>query len=256
MAFMDAMGEAIPISLRELSATDKPGDLLEVFLWTDRKLQLRATRQKPLVQNGIIAFLRVSHVAQGVGFVSIGVDEDIPIFREYQESPIEEGKRYYMTLLYSEKEQRTVLTTRIANMLQHDAPYKQGQQVRFMILEKIEQGRVVVVDGKYRAFVHKNDVLPGVKRGEEYIGYVRDNRRDGLYVSMHKPGREKVEEAADKIMEMLLQHRGYLRLTDNTPAEEIQLRLRMSKGTFKSAIGKLYKERKVELTPRGIKLVK
>jgi predicted RNA-binding protein (virulence factor B family) len=34
------------------------------------------------------------------------------------------------------------------------------------------------------------------------------------------------------------------------------LRLRMSKSTFKMAVGKLYKQRKVEITPRGIKLLR
>ena len=84
MAYLDSMGEAIPISLREIAAGDKPGDMLDVFLWTDRSLTTRATRQMPLVSNGVIAFLRVTNVAQGVGFVNIGVEEDIPLFREHQ----------------------------------------------------------------------------------------------------------------------------------------------------------------------------
>ncbi|MBI1268628.1 MAG: hypothetical protein GC193_14500 [Cryomorphaceae bacterium] len=256
MAYLDSMGEAIPISLREIEAGHKPGDMLEVFLWTDRSLTTRATRKMPLVSNGVIAFLRVTNVAQGVGFVNIGVEEDIPLFREHQEEPIEEGRRYYMTLFFSEKEQRAVLSTQISRFLLRESDYKPGDTIKFMLFEKGDVGQIAIVDGKYRAFLHKNDTLPGIKRGDVYVGYVRDNSRDGLYISMHKPGRGKVDEAVERILDMLNQHRGYLRLTDNTPAEEIQLRLRMSKSTFKMAVGQLYKQRKVEITPRGIKLLR
>lgn len=256
MAYLDSMGEAIPISLREIVAGDKPGDMLDVFLWTDRTLTTRATRQMPLVSNGVIAFLRVTNVAQGVGFVNIGVEEDIPLFREYQETPVEEGRRYYMTLFYSEKESRAVLSTQVSRFMLDESPYKQGDTIKFMVLDKGDVGQVAIVDGKYRAFLHKNDALPGIKRGDTYVGYVRDNNRDGLYISMHKPGRGKVDEAVERILDMLNQHRGYLRLNDNTPAEEIQLRLRMSKSTFKMAVGQLYRQRKIEITPRGIKLLR
>jgi SepF-like predicted cell division protein (DUF552 family) len=43
-------------------------------------------------------------------------------------------------------------------------------------------------------------------------------------------------------------------LNDDSDPEEIKLRLRMSKGTFKKVVGMLYKEQKVLITKFGIKL--
>ena len=256
MAYLDAMGQAIPISLGELTAKHKEGDELEVFLWTDRQKELQATMKKPLVQTGQIAFLKVEHTAGKVGFVNIGVEEELPLFPEYQKDRIEEGRRYYMTLAFIEMEERAILTTNLDDFLTRKSPLETGQEVRFMIEEKSNAGWPIIVDHKYTGFLHKNDALPGMRRGETYVGYVRENEGANLYISMYRPGRAKVDDAIKRIMEKLEEHRGYLRLTDNTPAEEIQLRLRISKSTFKQAIGQLYKERKIDITPRGIKLKK
>lgn len=256
MAYLDAMGQAIPISLGELTAAHKEGDELEVFLWTDRQKELQATMKKPLVQTGKIAFLKVEHTAGKVGFVNIGVEEEVPLFPEYQGAPIEEGRRYYMTMMFSEMEERAVLSTKLDEFLTRKSELQMGEEVRFQIEEKSNVGWPIIVDHKFNGFLHKNDALPGMRRGETYVGYVRENEGHSLYISMYRPGRAKVDDAIVRIMEKLHEHRGYLRLTDHTPAEEIQLRLRISKGTFKQAVGQLYKDQKIEITPRGIKLKK
>lgn len=253
-AYVDAFGQAIPLSLAELEAKDKEGDQLEVFIYTDRNRELRATRKKPAVQIGTLAFLQVEQASDGTGFVNIGLEEDFPLFKEHQAEPIEAGKRYYITMLWSDGEERLVLTTRIAHLYNDDPAHEVGDQVKFFVIEKVPQGRKLLVDGKYPGFLHQNDMLPGVRRGDEYTGYVRELDRGRVKVSMYRSGRGKVDEAAERIMNMLEQHRGYLRLNDDTDPEEIKLRLRMSKNTFKQAVGKLYKEKKIVITRRGIKL--
>ena len=57
-------------------------------------------------------------------------------------------------------------------------------------------------------------------------------------------------------MEFLENNNGYIRLNDDSDPEEIKLRLRMSKKTFKKAVGVLYKEEKVIITKFGVKLNK
>lgn len=255
MAYLDSMGVAIPISLRELTAQHKVGDVLDVFIWTQRNGDLIATMRKPKVVPGEIAFLQVINMAGGSGFVDIGLDEDAVLYTHQQDEPIEAGHRYYMTMVFDATENRLVLTTRVKNLFSKNRPhYKMGDEVHFLILEKAERGRKVVVDNKYIAYLPEAAMLPNVRRGDRYRGYVTECDRQGFLISMYRPGREKVDEAMDRIMDLLGQGRGYLRLNDNTPAEEIQQRLKVSKKTFKQAVGQLYKAGKVELTPRGIKL--
>ena len=72
---------------------------------------------------------------------------------------------------------------------------------------------------------------------------------------MQKEGVELVNDAAQQLMDFLVANGGYARLNDDTPPEELKLRLRMSKKTFKKAVGLLYKEKKIEIKDDGIYLV-
>lgn len=255
MAYLDCMGLAIPLSLREVKAEHKVGDQLEVFIWTQRSTELVATLRKPKVVPGEIAFLQVTNVTGGTGFVDIGLDEDAVIYTAHQDEPIEPGKRYYMTMVFDPQEQRLVLSTKINHLFKRNPPYQLGDEVHFFILEKVDRGRKALVDGKYAAFLAVGDLLSQTRRGDRYRGYVQQNdQRLGLAITMYRPGREKVDEAVERILDLLNQGRGYLRLNDNTPAEEIQQRLKVSKKTFKQAVGQLYKAGKVDITSRGIKL--
>ena len=80
-----------------------------------------------------------------------------------------------------------------------------------------------------------------------------DNKID---VSLRKPGYESIAPGADKILEMLQSGRGYLRLHDNSSPEDIRSVLKMSKKTFKKAVGALYRDRKIEIREDGIYLIR
>jgi len=74
-------------------------------------------------------------------------------------------------------------------------------------------------------------------------------------VALGKPGYQKVEDEADKILRLLKQKSGYLPYHDKSAPEEIYEVFGMSKKTFKMTVGKLYKEKKIELTKTGMKLL-
>ena len=59
-----------------------------------------------------------------------------------------------------------------------------------------------------------------------------------------------MENAVDVVLRALEEGNGELNLHDKSPAEEIKSRLEISKKAFKSAVGMLYKERRIELSSR------
>ena len=65
----------------------------------------------------------------------------------------------------------------------------------------------------------------------------------------------RVEDESEKIVRLLKENDGYLPYHDKSSPEEIYSFFAMSKKTFKMATGALYKQRKIEFTPEGIKLV-
>jgi predicted RNA-binding protein (virulence factor B family) len=73
-------------------------------------------------------------------------------------------------------------------------------------------------------------------------------------VGVGKQGYSRVEEETDKILRLLQEHKGFLPYHDKSDPEAIYEFFQMSKKAFKMALGKLYKERKIQLETTGIRL--
>jgi len=80
-----------------------------------------------------------------------------------------------------------------------------------------------------------------------------DNKID---VSLRKIGYGRIEDAKEKIITHLKAKGGSLPLNDDSSPEKIKKALQISKGSFKKAIGGLYKEKIIDITSKGIKLKK
>ena len=63
-----------------------------------------------------------------------------------------------------------------------------------------------------------------------------------------------MDEMAERILQTLRENNGYIGLTDNSSPEDIYERFGMSKKAWKKAVGTLYKARKIDITPNGIRL--
>ena len=85
-----------------------------------------------------------------------------------------------------------------------------------------------------------------------YIKKIRDDNK--IDVSLRKIGYGRIEDAKTKILEKLKAKGGFLSLNDNSSPQRIKKELEISKGSFKKAIGGLYKEKIIDITSRGIKL--
>ena len=77
-------------------------------------------------------------------------------------------------------------------------------------------------------------------------------RKGFRMVLQAEPDLDVVGEA---VLKALRESGGYLPLGDKSDAAEIKARLGVSKNAFKQAIGRLYKQRLITLSPTGIRLV-
>ena len=84
-------------------------------------------------------------------------------------------------------------------------------------------------------------------------GFIRQIKEDKIDVMIGKPGFERVEDEAEKVLRLLQENNDYLPYHDKSSPEEIQEFFGMSKKTFKMTIGNLYKQRKIIFTQTGIK---
>lgn len=233
------------------------GDEMTVFVYLDQEERLVATTLEPLIRLDDFALLRVNHINKFGAFVGWGLEKDLFVpFRE-QARPMETGKRYLVHMHLDAKSNRLVGSSKISQFLNNDElTVTEGEEVDIIVSHFTDLGINVIINGKHKGLLYKNDVYDDIRLGERLVGYVKTIRPDNkIDISLQKAGVEGIEPNAEKILEELRASRGFLRLTDDSHPEDIKTVLKMSKKAFKKAIGSLYKQRLIEIKEDGIYLL-
>jgi len=69
-----------------------------------------------------------------------------------------------------------------------------------------------VINGSGEGLLYKNEVFQPLRRGQRIPGFIKKVRDDGkIDLCLHKPGIEKVDEAAEKVMDRLKARADYCR---------------------------------------------
>ena len=135
---------------------------------------------------------------------------------------------------------------------------EEGEEVDLIVSHITDSGVNVIINEAYKGLVYKDQIFDEtIRTGDRMIGWIKTIRPDNkIDVMLQKPGYENVEPNSQLIMDELKASRGFLRLSDKSHPEDIKTVLKMSKKTFKKAIGLLYKEKLIEIKEDGIYLVK
>ena len=233
------------------------GDSLTVFVYLDHEERPVATTLKPYVKLNEFAHLKVNYINEFGAFLNWGMEKDLFVpFRE-QARPMQEGKRYLVYCFMDEKTKRLVASSKTQQFLdKEEANYANGEEVNLIISHISDAGVNVIINEKHRGLAYANEVYGVIKPGLRMKGYIKQVRPDGkLDVSLRKLGVEAIEPSAQVILDELKANKGFLRLNDNSHPEDIKTVLKMSKKTFKKAIGTLYKQKQIEIKEDGIYLV-
>ena len=92
--------------------------------------------------------------------------------------------------------------------------------------------------------------------GDRTVGYIksiREDRKINLTLELHERSAQDV--LADRIMEHLKASGGASALTDYSPPQAIYKQFGVSKGKYKKALGKLYKQRRISLSRDKVMLL-
>jgi predicted RNA-binding protein (virulence factor B family) len=91
--------------------------------------------------------------------------------------------------------------------------------------------------------------------GQRCEGFVKTIRPDGkIDLSLDPAGYARVKPLAERILATLRANNGHLAMSDTSPPEAIRDTFQASKKAFKQALGTLYRNRLIDLTPSGIQL--
>jgi predicted RNA-binding protein (virulence factor B family) len=250
------LGEVL-LPHREVPKDNVIGAFLDVFIYTDSEDRPVATLMRPKAMPGEFARLKCVAVT-GVGaFLDWGLPKDLLVpFRE-QKGRMEPGASYLVHVGVDETSDRIIASTRISRHLDR-APHslKPGDEVDLVIFGKTTLGYKAIVNGAHSGLLFHDKVFQPLQPGEKTKGYVETVRDDGkLDLTLHAPGRAKVEGLEERILSELNARGGFWAIGDHSSAAEIHEELGVSKRTFKQAVGALFRKRLIRLEERGLRII-
>ncbi len=234
------------------------GDEIIVFVYLDHEERPVATTLEPYILLDEFGLLRVNYVNNFGAFLDWGLEKDLFVPFKEQARPMEKGKRYLVFAYMDEKTNRIVASSKTNQFLHNEElTVEEGDEVDLIISHITELGINVIINDQHKGLLYKDQVYDDIRLGDRLVGYIKNIRPDKkIDVTLQKMGYQNVEPNAEKILDELRASRGFLRLNDASHPEDIKTVLKMSKKTFKKAIGALYKEKRIEIKEDGIYLVK
>lgn len=234
------------------------GDKLSVFLYRDSEDRLVATTETPLAMVGDFAALRVVSVNRQIGaFLDWGLAKDLLLpFRE-QPHPVHVGQQVVVCVCLDPKTDRIVASARLNRHLSHDTPaYSDGQPVSMLITSRSPLGYNAIVENAHRGLLYHEGLAAPLEVGQRLKGFVRTVRPGGkIDLSLDAQGYQRVAGLVGRIVEALEQNGGRLAFDDASSPAAIREAFGVSKGAFKQALGKLYKQRRICFEKPGIRLL-
>ncbi|MEO0059929.1 MAG: hypothetical protein RLZZ312_1576 [Bacteroidota bacterium] len=234
------------------------GEELTVFVYLDHEERPVATTLEPYILLNEFALLRVNYVNNVGAFLDWGMEKDILVPFKEQARPMEKGKRYLVYLYLDEKTNRLVASSKTNQFLSNEnLEIQNGDEVDLIVSHITDIGINVIINERHKGLLYDNEVYnDAIRTGDRMRGFIKNIRPDGkIDVSLQIQGYENVEPNSEIIIDELRANKGFLRLTDNSHPDDIRTVLKMSKKTFKKAIGLLYKQKVIEIREDGIYLL-
>lgn len=247
------------LPIKRVPEGTKIGDTLKVFVYLDSEDRPIATTQPPKVVVGDIAFLKVADVNQTGAFLDWGLEKDLLLPYKHQKQRLQPGQKCMIKVMLDKTSNRIIATTKIMERFipGHDQ-LKEGDQVDIQVCEEHELGFVVIVNDLFPGMVYANEIHGELALGEKRKAYIKAIRLDTkLDISLKPIGLKAIAEDRDLILDKFKETLdGFLPFNAKSDAEAIKKEFQLSKKAFKKAIGGLYKDRIIEITDSGMKLVK
>lgn len=231
------------------------GDELEVFLYKDSKDRLIATTNQPKLTLGKLAVLKVLEVGKIGAFLDWGLEKDL--FLPYKEmtARIDAGDEVLVTLYIDKSKRLCASMKKLYELMRTDSPYKKDDIVNGRIYEfGHDFGTFVAVDDCYSAMLPAHEDCSHLRIGDIIEAKVAAVKPDGkLDITMREKAYLQMDADAEKVMGVIEEFAGVLPFTDKASPEVIKRETGLSKNAFKRAVGRLYKERRIEITERAIR---
>lgn len=253
-AYLGSADDAAEVLLpnRYLTPEIKVGDTIKVFIYKDSEDRPVATTEHPFATVGEFAFLQVSQVNDIGAFMDWGLPKDLLVPYSEQRVRMRKGGFYLVYIYIDSNTGRLVASAKIEKFLGNVFPaYKVGDEVEALVYEHNEIGYKVIVDNLHRGIIYANEIYRPIELEQSIKAFVKQVRPDGkIDLTLNDAAPRRVASLADRILAHLQDEAGSL--SEKMSPFQIETLFSCSKKDFKKAVGQLYRERKVIISPEGI----
>lgn len=251
----DADDDVVLLIGSEIPTGAKEGDSVDVFVHLDSEGRPIATTRIAKLELGQVAFLEVTENTQFGSFVDWGLAKELLVPFAEQTTDMRVGDRYAIGL-YIDGSGRLAGTMKVSEMLGGAAgadkvDWKLDEWVTGEAWRKEPGiGLFVIVENAFVGLLPESEPH-SLSRGEAARFRVTNVLPDGkIELSLRGHAHEEIEGDAARILKEL-SRLGAPQIADKASPEEIRERFGLSKKAFKRAVGRLLKERAVDIDESG-----
>ena len=255
--YLDDGADGILLPKRFMPEGLKVDDEIKVFVYHDSEGRPIATTQQPKGVVGEIVKMKALTVTNLGAFLDWGLMKDIFVPKSKQQNFMREGGDYLVKIYIDEQTGRVAATEKLEPFLSNDElTVKEMDEVDLIVYRRTDIGYVVIINNVHTGVLHFNEIYRNIGVGDKMKGFIKTIRPENkIDVAIGQAGYKRVEGEAEKILRLLNENDGYLPYHDKSDPEEVYAFFGMSKKSFKMATGALYKQKKIEFTKTGIKLL-
>lgn len=246
--------ERVLLPVKEVPDETEIGDRMEVFLYLDSKDRMIATRREPYAELGGVAVMEVKEVSNIGAFLDWGLEKDLLLPFKEQSRRVAQGEKV-LAAVYLDKSRRFCATMNVYEYLETDSPYQKDDRVTGTIYETEGNfGVFVAVDNRYSGLIPKREASGNYRIGDMIQVRVTAVKPDGkLDLSPNERVEVQMDKDAELVMKVIEEYEGVLPFGEKVSPEIIKREFGISKAAFKRAVGRLYKQGRIQIMENRIK---
>ena len=254
-AFLTSDEGDILLPTKYVSEGVRVGEQVKVFVYFDSEDRLVATTLTPKAQVGEFAVMTVKDAGNVGSFLDWGLEKDLLVPFSEQSQPMQRGERH-LVRVYLDRSGRIAASGKVGKFLEKaEGNLRVGEEVQLIFYGFSELGAKVVVNGRYAGLLFKNEMFGKFQIGSTALGFVKKVREDGkIDVTLRKGGTQDIAGGKESFLRVLGERGGFLPVGDKSSPELIYELFGMSKKSFKTVIGNLYKKGVIEIRKDGVRL--
>ncbi|MFA6661558.1 MAG: S1-like domain-containing RNA-binding protein [Bacilli bacterium] len=226
------------------------GEHVDAFLYYDKLKRVAATLYVPYVTLSKGALCKCVNVTGFGAYFNIGIAKDMLLFSDdyLPEDAPYEGNKLPIKLRLSKSGLYAKLLNKVEMMEMNDGTTYSEKDEFTGYVYRITKDGINIVDEHFNiVFIYYQNLDKKYVLGESVSGFIIGVNEEDYYGTLVKSREEEMDRDIEIIEEYLKNHYGVMNYSSNTSPEVIKSVFKMSKSSFKKALGSLYKDEKVIL---------